>query len=408
MPMTTARRGDHARVAVDAEETELAEAAGQVDERSDHGQDRADGRGDVEGPVDRGQAALAGARRGEVDAEHGGDRADGGDDQREDQALGAEDGRAQDQRGDQGHGVGLEEVGGHAGAVTHVVAHVVGDGGGVARVVLGDVVLDLADEVGADVGGLGEDAAADAHEHGQQRGAEAEALEHLGGLVAERDHDDRGAEEAEAHGQHADEGTGAEADLHGRVAAHGVRGSGHAQVGLHGQGHAQVADRRGEAGTDQEEQRPEDPHADVVGGQRQQRHEGDHGEDGERPELALEVGVGALLHRMGDVLHVVGALSCREDLRAEHHGHPERAEGDQEDDDDQHEVSAAEVNDERVEPGHDSPRELRLWMTAGESTGIRGSAVTGFTRRADLFGGTRQGHPRGVRLRARRTRSRGS
>ena len=49
-------------------------------------------------------------------------------------------------------GVGLEQVGGHAGAVADVVADVVGDHGRVARVVLGDARLDLADEVGADVG----------------------------------------------------------------------------------------------------------------------------------------------------------------------------------------------------------------------------------------------------------------
>ena len=89
----------------------------------------------------------------------------------------------EDQRRDEHDGVGLEQVGSHAGAVADVVTDVVGDRGRVARVVLGDVVLDLADEVGADVGGLGEDAAADAHEHGEQRGAEAEALEHLGGVL---------------------------------------------------------------------------------------------------------------------------------------------------------------------------------------------------------------------------------
>ena len=58
--------------------------------------------------------------------------------------------------------VRLEEVGAHAGDVADVVTDVVGDGGRVARVVLGDARLDLADEVGADVGGLGVDAAADA------------------------------------------------------------------------------------------------------------------------------------------------------------------------------------------------------------------------------------------------------
>ena len=54
--------------------------------------------------------------------------------------------------GDDGHGVGLEQVGGHAGAVADVVADVVGDHRRVARVVFGDAGLDLADQVSADVG----------------------------------------------------------------------------------------------------------------------------------------------------------------------------------------------------------------------------------------------------------------
>ena len=82
---------------------------------------------------------------------------------------------AEQHHGDRGHGVGLEEVRGHAGAVADVVADVVGDHGRVARVVLGDAGLDLADEVGADVGGLGEDAAAESSEDRDQRAAEAQA-----------------------------------------------------------------------------------------------------------------------------------------------------------------------------------------------------------------------------------------
>ncbi len=61
------------------------------------------------------------------------------------------------------------------GAVADVVADVVRDDGRVARVVLGDARLDLADEVGADVGGLREDAAAEPGEHRDQRAAEREA-----------------------------------------------------------------------------------------------------------------------------------------------------------------------------------------------------------------------------------------
>ena len=82
--------------------------------------------------------------------------------------------RAEQHHGDRRDGVGLEQVGRHAGAVADVVADVVGDHGRVARVVLGDAGLDLADEVGADVGGLREDAAAETGEDGDERAAEGE------------------------------------------------------------------------------------------------------------------------------------------------------------------------------------------------------------------------------------------
>ena len=162
-------------------------------------QDRRERRGDEEATIDRCHAgAVAGPRRDREDAHDSGDDADRRHDQREHQAQGAEGGRAQDQGRDQGHGVGLEEVGRHARAVADVVADVVGDGRGVARVVLGDLGLDLADQVGADVGGLGEDAAADTHEHRQQRCTEAEALEDRGRLALVDQHDDRSTEQAQA------------------------------------------------------------------------------------------------------------------------------------------------------------------------------------------------------------------
>ena len=75
---------------------------------------------------------------------------------------------------DRGDGVGLEQVGRHAGAVADVVTDVVGDDRRVARVVLGDTGLDLADQVGADVGGLGEDAAAETCEDRDQRASEGQ------------------------------------------------------------------------------------------------------------------------------------------------------------------------------------------------------------------------------------------
>ena len=76
-----------------------------------------------------------------------------------------------------GDDIGLEQVGGHAGAVADIVADVVGDDGRVAEVVLGNSGLYLADQVGANVGGLGEDAAAQAGEDRDQRRSEREGGE---------------------------------------------------------------------------------------------------------------------------------------------------------------------------------------------------------------------------------------
>ena len=80
-----------------------------------------------------------------------------------------------DQRGGHGRHIGVEQVGAHAGHVAHVVAHVVGDDGGVAGVVLRDAQLHLAGQVRGNIGGLGEDAAAGLGEQGQRAGAEGEA-----------------------------------------------------------------------------------------------------------------------------------------------------------------------------------------------------------------------------------------
>ena len=95
-----------------------------------------------------------------------------------------------------GHRIGFEQVGRHAGAVADVVAHVVGDRGGVARIVLGNSCFDLAHHVAADVGALGEDAAAKTGEDRDQRRAEAQRRPARRSLaVARRDDDDAGQQE---------------------------------------------------------------------------------------------------------------------------------------------------------------------------------------------------------------------
>jgi hypothetical protein len=142
-------------------------------------------------------------------------------------------------------GVGLEEVGSHAGHVAHVVAHVVGDGGRVARVVLGDPGFDLADEVGSDVGGLGVDATTDAGEERNRRCAETEGRDDFEGIVDFEpcdEHQVRRGEAEQCKPGHGEAHDGATAEGDGEcLCGSGLGGLGGASVGHGGHGHADVS-----------------------------------------------------------------------------------------------------------------------------------------------------------------------
>ena len=110
-------------------------------------------------------------------ADDGRNDGNGAQDQREQHRSFAHvdhDESAQQHGGDEGDGVGLEQVGGHAGAIAHVVADVVGDDRRIARIILRYSCLDLADEVRPNVCALGEDSTAQAREYGDQRAAECQ------------------------------------------------------------------------------------------------------------------------------------------------------------------------------------------------------------------------------------------
>ena len=247
-----------------------------------------------------------------------------------------ERGNAEDDRRDQRHLVRLEQVGRHTGAVTDVVTDVVGDRRRVARVVFGDAGFDLADEVGADVGRLREDAAADSQEQREQRATEPEADQDRRARVLE-DHDDHGrAEQAEADREHAGDAAGAERDLERlRHRAAPRRGRG-AHVAAHGEAHADEAgearqeaaehERRGaEAARLRERQR--DAAVGVLHrGRREEHDDRERDEDhGDRLELPLQVGHRAFLNRLGDLLHLRRAL-----ILGEHAPHEEEADADRE------------------------------------------------------------------------------
>ena len=257
--------------------------------------------------------------------------------------------RAEQHRGHDGDGIGLEQVGGHAGAVPDIVADVVGDHRRIARIVLGDAGLDLAHQIRADVGALGEDASAQPREDRDQRSAEGKPHQRLDDLVdvrAERraaleDREVAGdPEQAETDHQQSRDRAAPEGDVERRVQAAARRFRG-AHVGAHRDVHSDVAGEPGEHRADQESER---------GRPAQRGHQADHQEQhragaADRHVLAIEVGARALLHRGGDLLHLLvagrqaqdplagkcavehrhhGADECEPQSRCRHFVHPLR------------------------------------------------------------------------------------
>jgi hypothetical protein len=286
--------------------------------------------GDDEPPVQRVHDLAAVARLDEEAADDRRDDRHAGDDQRVDDAgvaAGLEEEAADQHRGNHGDGESLEQVRRHAGAVADVVADVVGDHRRVARVVLRDAGLDLADQVGADVGALGEDAAAESGEDRDQRRAEGEADHRVqqfasagGGVGGLQDPVEAGhADQAQADDQQSGDGAAAEGDVQGRVQP--LRGGlRRANVRPHRDVHADVAGRARQDGAEHEaDRRPQTELRDHRNDDRQH-----HADDGDRAVLAIEVGLRTLLHGGGDLLHPSIARGLLEDPRSrqrtERHG----------------------------------------------------------------------------------------
>ena len=163
-------RGEPAEIGAHGAEDQPGDGK-QCDER----QHRRDDEALVKGAHD----GIARAKLDEVGSDDRSDDAGPADRQRIEHRLDLELGRGEDygakhHGGDDGNGIGLEQIGRHAGAIANVVADVVGNGCGIARIVFRNAGFDLADHVAADVGALGEYAAAEARKDGNQRGAEAQ------------------------------------------------------------------------------------------------------------------------------------------------------------------------------------------------------------------------------------------
>ena len=209
------------------------------------------------------------------------------------------------------------------GHVAHVVAHVVGDGGGVAGVVLGDAGLHLAHQVSAHVGGLGVDAAAHTGEQGHKAGAHAvhnHDVAQGGGILnaeaeVEDDEPKRDVQHAQANHSEAHDGAGGES--HPQAAVQALRGGlGGPGIGVGGDLHADEArQHRPDAAGDKCEGGELGEHLPVGGKGNDQQDHKDHCKHlGHRGVLMLQVGVGALTDGRSDLLHLFGALGVAQHL----------------------------------------------------------------------------------------------
>ena len=207
------------------------------------------------------------------------------------------------------HGIGLEQIGGHAGAIADVVADVVRDGGRIARIVFRNAGFDLADQIATDVGALGEDAAAETGKDRDQRGAEAERDDGvddravIGRLVqraGEKAEIERDAEQREAGDQHAGDGAGLEGKLQPAGQRLGRR-LGDPHVGADRNVHPDEAGRSRQDGADRKADRhqPAEREADD--------HEDHDADDTDGGVLPLEIGLRALAHGLRNFLHLLAA-----------------------------------------------------------------------------------------------------
>ena len=74
--------------------------------------------------------------------------------------------RSDQHRADHGHGIGLEQIGRHAGTVANIVADIIRNHRGIAGVVFRDTGFDLTDQVRTDIGALGKNSAAKTRKDG--------------------------------------------------------------------------------------------------------------------------------------------------------------------------------------------------------------------------------------------------
>ena len=251
------------------------------------------------------------------DADDGAENADRGDHEGEDRTLDAVEREARSQRqrdgGNDGTDVGFEQVGTHACDVAYVVADVVCDNGGVARVIFGDACFDFADQVCAYVSSLGIDTAADTAEQSHGRSAQTETGEAACcGLLAQDGECQTYAQDTQTYDAQTHDGAAAESDFQSLVhAAFFCRPCG-SDVALGSDLHTEEACQYGEGCAAYVQDRGDPVDADAENDEESDDHD-DHG-----AVFSLQECHGSFMNEAGDFRHAFIARGLLSDPAGEH------------------------------------------------------------------------------------------
>ncbi len=220
--------------------------------------------------------------------------------------LPGEENRGEHHGGDDRHRIGFEQISRHSGAIADIVADIIGDRRRIAGIVFGNAGFDLADEIGADIGALGENAAAKAGENRDERRAETERDQRVDRLaavrrMAERPGENvkisRHAKERQARDQEPGDGAGLEGNVEARgERLHGRLGGAH--IGADRNIHADEARRAGKDRADQKSGREQPGNEEAKGG------EDGNADNCDRRILAFQIGLRALGDSPGNFLHL--------------------------------------------------------------------------------------------------------
>ena len=242
-----------------------------------------------------------------------------------DKSGGAKGGRSKD-----GTAIALVKVGAHTGHIAYIIAYVIGDGCGIARVVFGDTGFHFTHEVGSYVGGFRIDTAAHAckqglcgssHTERQHRGGDDAKF--MGGChhihrdnCVEQQIPERNVEQAEPHYNQSHYRAAAESDTQTRVqrVARGIRRT---RRSIRSRLHSEKSGKTGEESACKESYRnPRVLHSEAVSHNREENHQPQ-----EHPAhnliLLTEIGHGAFAHGSGNLNHLRSSLTLFHHLTVE-------------------------------------------------------------------------------------------